>query len=131
MKQYKIFAFLAAVLLLLSALVCPGAAEPVSRPDTSGAVSVLIYNLDSDSLVFSQNSDQLVYPCSTVKIMVALVAIEYFENTEQGLDTWLTVPAEERRGRFRRPFALSQRLERGKRVFPLRRPLRTRYSRGR
>ena len=94
MKLYKIFAFLAAVLLLLSALVCPGAAEPVSRPDTSGAVSVLIYNLDSDSLVFSQNSDQLVFPCSTVKIMVALVAIEYFENTEQGLDTWLTVPAE-------------------------------------
>ena len=94
MKQYKILAFLAAVLMVMSVFACPTLAEPASRPDTSGAVSVLIYNLDSDSLVFSQNGEKMVYPCATVKIMVALVAIEYFESTEEGLDTLITVPAE-------------------------------------
>ncbi len=94
MKQYKILAFLAAVLMVMSVFACPTSAEPASRPDTSGAVSVLIYNLDSDSLVFSQSGEKMVYPCATVKIMVALVAIEYFESTEEGMNTLITVPAE-------------------------------------
>ena len=94
MKKYRFFAFLVAALLVISALVCPVSAEPASRPDTSGAVSVLIYNLDSDSLVFSQNCEQLILPCSTVKIMVALIAIEHFASAEQGFDTPITVPAE-------------------------------------
>ncbi len=94
MNKYRILAFLAAVLMLTSVFACPTLAEPASRPDTSGAVSVLIYNLDSDSLVFSENAEKMVHPCATVKILVALVAIEHFENAENGLDTLITVPAE-------------------------------------
>ena len=91
MKQYKLIAFFVTVALLVPLLVLPTQAVPLSRPDTSGAVSVLIYNLDSDSLVFSNNADKKVYPASTVKIMVALVAIEYFETLEDGLDTPIAI----------------------------------------
>ncbi len=90
----RFFAYILSLALLVSLLALPVQAEPPSRPDTSGAVSVLLFNLDSDSLVFSQDAGKQVYPASTVKIMVALIAIEYFQNTEEGLDTKITVPAE-------------------------------------
>lgn len=88
-------AYILTLALFFSLFVLPCQAEPLSRPDTSGAVSVLLYNLDSDSIVFSQNADKSVYPAATVKIMVALIAIEYFENNaENGLDTEITISAE-------------------------------------
>lgn len=88
-------AYILTLALLFSLFVLPCQAEPLPCPDTSGAVSVLLYNLDSDSTVFSKDADKSVYPAATVKIMVALIAIEYFEhNTDKGLDTKITIPAE-------------------------------------
>ncbi|MBE6672421.1 MAG: D-alanyl-D-alanine carboxypeptidase [Ruminococcaceae bacterium] len=91
--KIKITAFVCCLVILLSALSLPVAAEPEARPDTSGAVSVLLYHLDSDSIIYSQKATEKVYPAATVKIMVALTAIEYYRNTADGLDTKITVPA--------------------------------------
>ncbi|MBE6638244.1 MAG: D-alanyl-D-alanine carboxypeptidase [Ruminococcaceae bacterium] len=90
----KLIVYLLVLAFLLSFFVFPTSAEPLSPPDTSGAVSVLVYNLDSDSLVFSHECDKLVYPASTVKIMVALIAIEYFSDSPDALETKITIPAE-------------------------------------
>ena len=89
----KITACILMAVLLLT-LVLPVGAAPIARPDTSSAVSVLLYNLDCDTVVYRQDSDKLVLPASTVKIMVALLAIEHFENTPEGFDTLITIPHE-------------------------------------
>lgn len=90
----RILAFTLFLVLLFSCVCLPIAAEPTQRPDTSRAVSVLVHHLDSDSTLYSQKANQKVYPAATVKIMVALVAIEYYSQIGSGLDTVVTVPAE-------------------------------------
>lgn len=86
----------ACILMAVLFLTCilPVSAEPLPRPDTSSAVSVLLYNLDCDTVVYRQDSEKKVFPASTVKIMVALLAIEHFAEEPAGFDTVLTVPHE-------------------------------------
>ena len=79
--------------LILSCFSVPSAAQPdTKRPDTSRAISVLLYHLDSDSIIYAQKADELVYPAATVKIMVALAVIDHYSQSPEGLDTKITVP---------------------------------------
>lgn len=92
MKFARIFCLILAVFLIFGA-VSPARAEnlPVSGGchtpdgklplDESGklvdtAKAVIIYELRSDTLVYTYNPDKTIYPASMVKIMTALIALE-------------------------------------------------------
>ena len=88
----RFLAILFILSFLLSALFFPTSAEPRERPDTSRAVNVLLYHLDSESVIYSQKADELIYPAATVKIMVSLTVIDYYSQTPEGLDTKIKIP---------------------------------------
>ena len=90
----RIVCCILAIFMVAVLLPFPCVAAPSQKPDISGAKSVLLYNLDSSDIILSKESDQKVHPAATVKMMVALIAIDYFQNQETGLDTAITVPAE-------------------------------------
>ena len=66
-------------------------ADAPERPDTSAAGTILLYNIDSDTLMYGENADQKIYPAATVKLMVALVA---YERLSDRLDEHVTIPKE-------------------------------------
>jgi len=95
MKKYRVFFLLLSVVTLFSCLstgvsansVTPSVSEgcfsvDAAKPlggsekllDTSKAV--ILYELNSDAMVYAYQADQTIYPSSMVKIMTALVALE-------------------------------------------------------
>ena len=84
MKKFISFAF--CLIFLISTLCLPANAyKPTFK---NHADAVLLYNVDTDTVVFSQNPDKRVYPASLTKIMVAVLLIENVENLK---DLELTV----------------------------------------
>ncbi len=78
------------VFLLLPPLFSFGASS-LDLPDTPGVESVCLYNVENDAILYrkySENGDKLdsgegvrpIYPASTVKIMTALIALEYMDD---------------------------------------------------
>ncbi len=49
-----------------------------SPPEITNAQSAYLYNFENDRVLLEYNSADRVYPASTVKIMTAIVAAEYF-----------------------------------------------------
>ena len=73
----RCFSFVLAILLLLSAWCFPAAAEDDRLPDVpqnSGMGSVLLCNLENNQILYEKNADKAVYPSSSVKIMMGLLA---------------------------------------------------------
>lgn len=103
----RFFAALLAMLMLpLLSLACLAAPEETGSgsdgipeaerelPDTSVCDCVLLYNIDSGTLMYSENGDKPVYPASTVKLMVALLARELlFERMDERVTISKTVVA--------------------------------------
>lgn len=102
MKKIRIFC------LLLAFCILPGVFAPVARAEqgdlsvTSGchsvdakmqlsdakdltetAEAVIVYELGSDTMIYTQNPDERIYPASMVKLMTALVALEQGDLTEK------------------------------------------------
>ena len=69
---------LTALVLLTSALTLPAAATETAPYGTSG--SAMIYCATADTLLWSKNDQQPVYPSGTVKIMTAVLALEHYEG---------------------------------------------------
>ena len=87
MKKFVSFIF--CVIFLVSALTLPANAyKPTFK---NHADAVLLYNVDTDTVVYSQNPDKRVYPASLTKIMVAILLIEKNDNLK---DLTLTVSEE-------------------------------------
>lgn len=65
------------------------AKKPLSDTDdyTGNVKAALLYDLNSDSLVFAQNIDEQLYPASLTKVMTCLLTLEM----EDDLDTVVTV----------------------------------------
>ena len=90
-----------AVLLMLCcmlSLILPLAAEETTAAEETGILpppelenvgAAVVYNIENDRYIFEQDADKVIYPASTVKLMTAIVAIEYFEGR---LDHEVTVP---------------------------------------
>lgn len=60
-------------------------------PDLSLCSCVMLYNIDSGTLMYRYQGDKAVYPASTVKLMVALLAAEMLADR---LDEQVTIPKE-------------------------------------
>ena len=89
-----------AVLLMLCCmltLILPLAAEePAAEetgilppPELQNVGAAVVYNIENDRYIFEQDADKVIYPASTVKLMTAIVAIEYFDGR---MDHEVTVP---------------------------------------
>ncbi len=70
---------------------CMTNVQAVAAPQELTSKSCLIYNLETDAILYSLAMDEQVYPTSTVKIMVGMLALEYYA---ENMDTVLSVPAE-------------------------------------
>lgn len=57
------------------------------QPPVVSAVSAIVYDLETDKILFEKNIHNKLAPASTTKIMTAIIASEHFENADL-----LTVP---------------------------------------
>ena len=90
----------AILLILLPILICTGFSIPVravSDPQELTSQACLIYNLETDSILYGREIDTSVYPTALVKMTGAMLALEYYADD---LDRELTVPAEALSGVF-------------------------------
>lgn len=91
----KILSFLLALIMLAIACPIPVAAEDDSLPPITHSQCAWIYQVDNDTLLWSKNAEEKIYPASTVKLMTAALAIEYFGDD---LNQIVTVTAEHLKG---------------------------------
>ncbi|MCI8332051.1 MAG: D-alanyl-D-alanine carboxypeptidase [Clostridiales bacterium] len=87
MKQ-KIGWFLVLVFL---AGVLPCTVFAGEEPDLKEARFFCAYNTDYDTMLYAQNEDKVLYPASTVKIMTAILALEYYQGK---MDSRITISQE-------------------------------------
>ena len=72
--------FCASLLLVCTLLSLVPAAHAVSDPDGLTSEACLIYNIETDKILFEKAIDKPVYPTATVKIMTGLLALEYYQD---------------------------------------------------
>ena len=61
----------------------------VLKPENLKSDAALLYNVDTDTVLFSKNSDKICFPASITKIMTAYIAVKYIP-----LETQFTVGTE-------------------------------------
>lgn len=102
MKKNRILCLISALALTVSALILPARAAVVDRSVQNGCHSVdaamplsdegklaetskavIIYDLNSDTMLYTWNPDAQIYPASMVKLMTALLALENAELTDK------------------------------------------------
>ncbi len=84
-------ACLAFLMLFFTCLTVCAEDEEVSSsrpPEIEHAAAAYLYNFENDRVLFEYKSKERVYPASTVKIMTAIVAFEYYDGR---LDEQITV----------------------------------------
>ena len=89
-----------AILLFIFSLIlicAPNAvyAKAYENEDALSSENIVVYNVDLGLSVYRKNHQEKISPGGSVKIMTALLALEYYENR---LDTILTVPASALKG---------------------------------
>lgn len=84
MKKFISMAFVANFLFSL-AIVPANAYKPTFETKAKAAI---LYNNDTDTVVFSKDADERLYPASLTKIMVAVLFVEHCDNLQ---DLTLTV----------------------------------------
>ena len=96
----KAFLRRAVLLVMIPVLLCTGFSLPafaVADPEDLTSQACLIYNLETDSILYGREIDTSVYPTALVKMVGAMLALEYYADN---LDQELTVPAEALSGVF-------------------------------
>lgn len=74
-KDLKKLVTLFFVLIFLFSYAVLAEGEPEISADFAG-----VYNIETGEILYSKNSNTIIYPASLVKIMTASLALEYFEN---------------------------------------------------
>ncbi len=73
---------IAALIVVISMLLSLGVAVAAEPPATQ-AGAVLLINADNGDVLYGKNEEQRMFPASTTKIMVALLALENLELDEE------------------------------------------------
>ncbi len=83
------------LLVLIFLFTCIVAPTKASAYEISGfelaAETAMLYNLDTDSVIYSKNADEVRYPASLTKIMTAVVVLDNCED----LDKKVTVDSDD------------------------------------
>lgn len=88
----RLFIFSALLPFLLSVLPAT-AVSALDDPDISHSKASLVYCVEPDVVLWSENSDMQVYPAALTKLMTAVLAAESVSSGEIGLDDYLTASA--------------------------------------
>lgn len=82
-----------AMVLCLAAIIMLGVTAPAfAAPKPSPtAEAVILIDANTGNVLFEKNSEKVMYPASTTKIMTALVALDAVKNGEISLDQPLTL----------------------------------------
>ena len=90
--------FLSLILLIVSILTLAiplfaddAEEENYDPPELVNIASASVYCVEEDRYIYGLNEDKQVYPTSTVKLMVAILAVEKLGND---LERKITVPVE-------------------------------------
>lgn len=102
MKKIRILSLVLSLLLVVSAMALPAQAAAIDHSVQNGCHSVdaslqlseegklvetskavIIYDLISDTMIYTWNPDAKIYPASMVKLMTALLALENAELTDR------------------------------------------------
>jgi len=86
--RQRMVSFLAVCLLLTVSFATPLSA--VSEPEVPTSKTALLYCVESDTVLYENNTDAVVYPAALVKLMTALVAVEEAEAKGLTPDTMFT-----------------------------------------
>ena len=80
MKKFRIPSFILLTALVLSLVTPPARALDDPKVDTSHAVVLLAENGSNESVIYTKNEHERLYPASLTKIMTVLLAIEDIES---------------------------------------------------
>lgn len=86
MKKYRFLS-----LLLLLALLLPGAALALDDPGVE-ATAALLVDADHDVVLYEYNAHEKRYPASITKVMTALLTLEAVDRGELALSDMITAP---------------------------------------
>lgn len=92
MKKIKLLSLLLSLLFLFSVLsptALAGSSEIVDSMRVNAGAALLM-DLDTDTVLFGQEQDKVIYPASTTKILTALIVLQRIEAGELSLDTTVT-----------------------------------------
>ena len=90
-KSIRVMSLFIAILSVFFSLVPIASAENSSPPQVTGIDAACVINAEHREVVIDNAMKETVYPASTVKLMTALVAYEYFK---EDLDVKITVTEE-------------------------------------
>ena len=76
----RIFALLAAAVMLLAFLFPLSASADEEKPELTHIRAALLYNATADELMYDLNGEATLFPASFVKIMTAVLALEYYAD---------------------------------------------------
>ena len=79
MKKRIIALFTAAVLFFSVFFVLPASAE-TEKPELTHIRAALLYNATADELMYDLNGEATLFPASFVKIMTAVLSLEYYAD---------------------------------------------------
>ena len=78
MKKTFLLIVCAIVLSLFTAVdIC---AEDGRLEDLSRVQNVYVYNIENDTVLYSKNENDKIYPASTVKMMTGIIALEHYND---------------------------------------------------
>ncbi len=80
MKRFRIPSFILLIALLLSLTAPPARALDDPQVDSSFAVVLLAENGSNESVIYTKNDHERLYPASLTKVMTVLLAIEDIES---------------------------------------------------
>ena len=79
--RLKITSFLLFIVILISMLtVFSSASASKEFPNTYEAKNICLYNIDADTIVYSKNMQDKIFPASAVKMMTGIIACEILRN---------------------------------------------------
>ncbi len=94
MKSLLKRSFFVPIILILATVISNMgifASAESAAPTIERAECAYLYNIENDAVLFEKNGQKSVAPASTVKIMTAILALEYYKDD---LDVTVTVPHE-------------------------------------
>ncbi len=92
MKKTKLLSLLLALLLVfsvLSPMAWASSSEIVDSMSVNAGAALLV-DLDTDTVLFGQEQDKVIYPASTTKVLTALIVLQRVEAGELSLNTTVT-----------------------------------------
>lgn len=89
-KLPHILEFFTVAAIFLSLLTI--GASALDKPAIERCKAALVYNIDNEKLLFKEGGETMLSPASTVKLMTAVVALDYY-NGAGDLDRQITITA--------------------------------------